>query len=104
MAKSIRMKTRLNDGVATIRAIIRHPMETGFRVDEESQKIVPAHYIKTVTIYHNDTVIMSCNWSRAVSKNPYLSLMFEKAKAGDTVKISWVDNRDKTDAAEAMIQ
>jgi len=103
MAESIRIQTRLREGLVTIRAIIRHPMETGFRVDQDSGRIVPAHYIKTVTVYHNHNVIMSCDWSRAVAKNPYLSLMFEQAKAGDTIKISWVDNLDKTDSAEAVI-
>jgi len=98
------MRTRLKNGVVTVRAIIRHPMETGFRVDRESGKVVPAHYIKTVTVQHNDKVVLSCDWSRAVSKNPYLSFMFEKAQAGDTIKISWIDNLDKSDSAETIIQ
>ncbi len=103
MASSIRLKTRLKDGVTTIRAIIRHPMETGFRVDEESGEVVPAHYIKLVTIKHNGNTVMSCDWSRAVSKNPYLSFMFEGAKSGDSIELIWLDTKGKSDQTTSVI-
>ena len=103
MASSIRLKTRLKDGVTTVRAIIRHPMETGFHVDEETGETIPAHYIKLVTIKHNDKTIMSCDWSRAVSKNPYLSFMFEGANTGDKLELNWVDTKNKTDSVETLI-
>lgn len=104
MASSIRLQSRLRDGITTVRAIIRHPMETGFHVDEETGKVIPAHYINLVTVKHNGKIILSCDWSRAVSKNPYLSFMFEGAKHGDKLELSWVDIKNNTDSIETLIE
>jgi sulfur-oxidizing protein SoxZ len=104
MASSIRLKTKTKDDVTTVRAIIRHPMETGFRIDSETAELVPAHYINQVTVKHNDNLIMSCDWSRAVSKNPYLSFMFNGAKPGDKLTLDWIDNENNTDSIETLIE
>lgn len=104
MSSSIRLKTKTRNDVTTVRAIIRHPMETGFRVDKESGELVPAHYIKLVTVKHNDQIVLSCDWSRAVSKNPYLSFMFEGTKTGDKLELSWIDTKDETDTFETLIK
>ena len=104
MASTIRLKTKTREGITTVRAIIRHPMETGFRVDSESGELIPAHYINLVTIKHNDKIILSCDWSRAVSKNPYLSFMFEGAKTGDKLVLNWVDTNNNSDALETLIE
>jgi sulfur-oxidizing protein SoxZ len=104
MSSSIRLKTRTNAGVTTVRAIIRHPMETGFRIDNETAEIVPAHYINRVILKHKGNVVMSCDWSRAISKNPYLSFMFKGAKAGDKLELIWNDNKNNTDSIETLIE
>ncbi|MEQ8288394.1 MAG: thiosulfate oxidation carrier complex protein SoxZ [Gammaproteobacteria bacterium] len=101
---TIRVRTRLKEGVTTVRAIIRHPMETGFRVDQETQEVVPAHYIKLVTVKHNGETVLSCDWSRAVSKNPYLSFEFTGAIAGDKLELAWLDTEGETDYAETIIE
>ena len=104
MATTIRLKTKTNDGVTTVRAIIRHPMETGFRIDSETSELVPAHYINEVIVKHNGNVVMSCDWSRAVSKNPYLSFMFKGADAGDKLELTWRDNENNSDSIETRIE
>lgn len=103
MSSSIRLRTKLRDGIATVSTIIRHPMETGFRIDPESGEKIPAHYIKHITVLHNNNAVLSCDWSRAVAKNPYLSFMFEGARAGDTLSLSWVDNAGQTDSVETRM-
>ena len=103
MASTIRLKTKLNNDITTVRAIIRHPMETGFRVDESTGEVVPAHFIKLVTAKHNGQIVFSCDWSRAVSKNPYLSFMFKGAKPGDKLELTWLDTKDKSDSLETII-
>jgi sulfur-oxidizing protein SoxZ len=104
MASSIRLKTKTRDGVTTVRAIIRHPMETGFRIDSDSGELVPAHYINKVSVKHNDNIVLSCDWSRAVSKNPYLSFMFKGANIGDKLELAWIDNKNNTDTIETLIE
>ncbi|MFL2556203.1 MAG: thiosulfate oxidation carrier complex protein SoxZ [Gammaproteobacteria bacterium] len=104
MASTIRLKTKIRDDITTIRLIVRHPMETGFRVDDETSELVPEHYIKKISFEHNDKLIFSCDWSRAVSKNPYLSFMFKNSKVGDKIKITWLDNLGNTDSLESLIE
>ena len=103
MASTIRLKTKTRNSITTIRAIIRHPMETGFRIDAETGELVPQHYIKKILVKHNAEVIFSCDWSRAVSKNPYLSFMFKNSNIGDKIEISWFDSKDNTDSLETVI-
>ena len=104
MSSSIRLKTKIRDDITTVRAIIRHPMETGFRIDDDTAKLVPEHYIKKINFKHNGKTIFSCDWSRAVSKNPYLSFMFKNSKVGDKIQIAWFDTKDNSDSLETVIQ
>ena len=104
MASSIRVKTSLRDGLTTVRAIIHHPMHTGYEFDKETEKLIPAHYIENVTVYHGNRVVLQCDWGRAVSANPYLSFMFKGAKQGDKLRIHWTDNLGGSDMAETGIQ
>ena len=104
MSSSIRLKTKIRDDITTVRAIIRHPMETGFRIDDDTAKLVPEHYIKKINFKHNGKTIFSCDWSRAVSKNPYLSFMFSDSKIGNKIEISWLDNIGNTDKLETLIE
>ena len=104
MASTIRLKTKIRNNITTVRAIIRHPMETGFRISDETGKLVPEHYIKKVLVKHNNNIIFSCDWSRAVSKNPYLSFMFENSKVGDKIEIARFDTEGKNETLETLIQ
>ena len=104
MASGIRIRTSTKDELTTVQAILKHPMDTGNSRDPETGNMIPALFIETVTIYHGDKEIMTCDWSRAVSKNPYLSFSFTGAKAGDTVRISWQDSSGNTESKEAVIQ
>jgi len=104
MAGTIKVRTSLHEDVATVRTIIRHPMDTGYQSDPESGKIIPAHYIENVEIYHNDKLVMQCDWSRAISRNPYLSFRFSGAAPGDKLQITWQDNQGESDSAEFKIQ
>ena len=104
MASRMRIRTSTRDGLTTVEAILKHPMDTGNSRNPDTGDVIPAFFIETVTIHHGDKIIMTCDWSRAVSKNPYLSFAFSGAKAGDTVRISWQDSSGNTESKEAMIQ
>ena len=99
------IKLRANDkgGVVTVKALISHPMETGLRKDKKTGGKIPAHFINTVTAEAGGKTVMTAYWSGAISKNPYLSFKFKGAAAGDTVKLSWTDNKGKSDSAEAKV-
>jgi sulfur-oxidizing protein SoxZ len=102
---SIKMRATLGDnGVTTVKILISHPMDTGLVKDKKTGNLIPAHFIQEVVCEHNGTNVLTAEWGAAVSKNPYLSFRFKGAKAGDTVKTSWVDNQGNSDSDEAKIQ
>ncbi len=103
MANSIRIRAKVENGETTVRALMTHEMETGLRKDKQSGELVPAHFIQEVTGKWNDQVVMKSFWSGGVSKNPYLSFKFKGGNPGDTVEISWVDNKGETDSATVEI-
>lgn len=102
--KSIRIRAKMKGDVTEVKALMSHAMETGLRKDKKTGKKIPPHFIKEVKCEHKGNTVMLANWSVAVSKNPYLSFKFKGAAAGDAVKISWNDNKGKTDSAEATIK
>ena len=83
---------------------MQHPMETGSRKDPENGFIIPAHHITQLIFTNNGKQVMIANFSTAVSKNPYFSFSFENGKAGDLLKISWVDNLEKTGELETTLK
>jgi sulfur-oxidizing protein SoxZ len=102
---SIKMRATLgDDGVTTVKVLISHPMDTGLEKDKKTGNLIPAHFIQEVVCEHNGTNVMTAEWGPAISKNPYLSFRFKGAKAGDTIKLNWVDNKGNSDSDEATIQ
>jgi sulfur-oxidizing protein SoxZ len=101
---SIKMRAKNTDGVTTIKALVSHPMDTGLVKDKKTGQTIPAHFIQEVVCKHKDTTVMTANWGAAISKNPYLSFKFSGAAAGDTVSLSWVDNKGEKDTADVTIK
>jgi len=102
--KSIRIRAKLKGNVTEVKALMSHEMETGLRKDKKTGQKIPAHFIKEVICEHNGKQILLANWSVAVSKNPYLSFKFKGAKLGDSLKITWNDNKGDSDSAEEAVK
>ena len=101
---SIKIRAKAKDGVTTVKTLISHQMESGQRKNSKTGEKIPAHHVTEVMAEHNGKQVMSANWGGGISKNPYLSFKFKGAASGDTVKISWVDNKGEGDSAEAPIK
>jgi len=104
MAKSIKLRAKAKDGVATVKALISHPMETGLRKDKKSGQPIPAEFIQEVVCESGGKTVLSAQWGSAISKNPFLSFKFSGAKSGDSIKVSWVDNKGNSDSIDASIK
>jgi sulfur-oxidizing protein SoxZ len=102
MGEPMRIRAQSKDGTTEVRALMAHPMETGFRKDA-SGKTIAAHFINDVKATANGKTVLAAKWSQAISQNPYLQFRFKGAKAGDKVSITWVDNKGDTRTDEAVI-
>ena len=101
-SKSIKIRAKLKDDVTTVKALMTHPMETGARKGKDG-KAIPAHFIQEITCESGGKNLLTAFWSGGVSKNPYLSFKFKGGKKGDTLKLSWVDNKGESASQEAKI-
>jgi len=102
-SKSIKMKAKAENGETTVKALIKHPMETGQRKDKDSGKMVPAHYIKEVTCSYQGEPVLTTEWGPTISKNPFLSFKFTGGAPGEMIELAWTDNKGDSDSASATI-
>lgn len=98
-SNTIRIRAQLNGDTANVKALIHHVMS----MKKVGGKLVPVHFIEQVTAEHNGKRVWLANWSAGVSKNPFLSFKFKGGKSGDTVKLSWVDNKGESDSIETKL-
>jgi sulfur-oxidizing protein SoxZ len=103
MADAMKIRAQLQGDVADVKVLIFHPMETGLRKDAVSGEIVPLHFIQRVVATHNGKTVMEGQWSRAVSKNPFINFRIRGAKAGDKITLSWEDNKGEKASIETML-
>jgi sulfur-oxidizing protein SoxZ len=103
MAGKIRIRALMKGDVAEVKALMRHPMETGRRKDEQGNNI-PAHFITEVTATVGDRIVMTAQWGPAVSQNPFLGFRVTGVQPGDELTISYVDNKGETGQGSTTIK
>ncbi len=101
--KRTRLKAEITGGGIRATCLIKHPMETGNRLDADGNRI-PIHYIKFVKFSVNGEHVGTLNLGPGVSADPYLSLDIADVKAGDTLAMQWEDNRGESDAVERIVE
>ena len=101
---SIKIRAKLKGDVVSVKALIRHPMETGLRKNKKTGKKIPEHFIQNIKCEAAGKVVIDAQWAGSVSKNPYLSFKFKGAVKGDVMKLSWTDNTGKSDSLEGKIK
>lgn len=97
MAK-IKLKPKARKGLIDIKALIKHPMETGERKNKKTGKNYPANYITDLSVSVNGTEVAVGLIGYTVSKNPYFRLKAPGSK-GDKVTLSYKDNKGKSDTS-----
>jgi sulfur-oxidizing protein SoxZ len=102
MSDPMRIRAQVQGDKTTVRVLVSHEMESGQRRGADG-KIVPAWFIQTIKGEHNGKPVFSAQWGPAVSKNPFTQFSFKGGKAGDKIKVTWVDNKGETRSDEAAI-
>lgn len=103
MAEPMRIRATQKGDVADVRILMMHPMETGQRKNRKGE-IVPAHFIKHVLVTHNGKPVLDAEWTQAISRNPFLGIRVKGAKAGDTIAVTWTDNKGDQRTDETTVK
>jgi sulfur-oxidizing protein SoxZ len=102
MADPMRIRATVKDGVADVRVLVAHEMETGQRKDAAG-KVIPAWHITELDATLNGKPVLKAHWGPAIAKNPLLQFKVKGAKAGDKVVVNWIDNRGDKRSDEATV-
>ena len=103
MADPMKIRATLQGDVADVRVLMAHPMETGQRKDAAG-KLVPLHFIQSITAQLNGRTVFSADVSQAVSRNPVFAFKVKGAKAGDKLSVTWQDNTGEKRTDEVVIR
>lgn len=103
MANTIRAQAQLGqNGLTTVKLVIRHPMIIE-RVDPKTGQTIQPHFIEELKIVHAGESLVDADWGQAISTNPFLQFSFSGAKVGDSIAISWRDNRGESDSTQVQV-
>lgn len=102
MSEPIRIRARSKGDFVEVIVLAPHPMETGMRATDAGQ-LLPAHHITRLQVDIAGRTVLEARMSIAVSKDPLVSFRFRGARPGDTVRVSWVDNRGERRTDESTI-
>jgi sulfur-oxidizing protein SoxZ len=102
MADPMKIRARLEGDVADVRVLMAHPMETGQR--KQGGKVVPLHFIQTITATLNGQQVFAADISQAISRNPVFAFKVKGAKAGDKIGITWKDNKGDSRSDETTVR
>ena len=102
MADPMKIRATMQGDVADVRVLMAHPMETGQR--SQGGKKVPLHFIQSITAQLNGKQVFSADISQAISRNPVFAFKLKGAKAGDTITVTWKDNKGESRADETTVR
>lgn len=102
MAAPMKIKARMQGDTAEIRVLVNHPMENGQRKDAAGN-LIPAHFIRRLTISLGEHVVVDSTFGTAVSRNPLFAFKVTGARAGERVIVNWKDNRGESRTDETVI-
>jgi quinoprotein dehydrogenase-associated SoxYZ-like carrier len=101
-AEPIKIRARVEHGVADLRVLVSHPMENGLRKDA-SGKIAPEHFIQSLQVRLNGKTVIDAQLGRSVATNPLFAFRIQGAKANDKIAVTWRDNKGFTRTDEVAV-
>ena len=102
MADPMRIRAVSKDGVVNVKVLMSHEMETG-QLKDAAGKVVPAHFIQSVTATWQGKTVLSAQWGLSVSKNPYLEFNFKGGQKGEKLQVTWTDSKGDKRTDETTI-
>ena len=101
---TISIKAKEDKGITSVKMLIRHPMETGQRKNEDGE-YVPINYITKVTVLNrNKQVIFNANWGPAIAKDPIMAFKTKSLKKGDEITVIWQNHLNIEQKQSAVVE
>ena len=94
-------KTARAGDIVEIRAMIAHPMETGYRQGPNGAMIA-RNIIRRFVCTYDGAEVFAADFHPAVSANPYLAFSTRATTSG-TLTFAWTDDAGLTQTASAEI-
>lgn len=99
----IQVPTQAKAGeIITIRVLIQHPMETGFRRDAVGVA-VPKNVVNRLVCRYDGVEVFRADLDSGVAANPYLQFT-TRATASGTIELEWVDDSGDRGTERVQIQ
>ena len=76
--------------IIEIKTLIRHPMETGYRLDNKGA-VIPRDIISRFTCAYNGDEVFRAELFPAISANPFIAFSTVATESGELV-FSWIDD------------
>ena len=76
--------------IIDIKALIRHPMETGYRVDSVG-KPIPRHIVQRFTVTYAGEDVFRMDLTQGVAANPFIAFSTIATQTGDLI-FTWEDD------------
>ena len=77
--------------IVEIKALIRHPMETGYRLDAMGQRIA-RHIVQRFRVTYAGEEVFSMDLTQGVAANPFFAFSTVATESGEFV-FTWEDDR-----------
>ncbi|MGA7324200.1 MAG: thiosulfate oxidation carrier complex protein SoxZ [Rhodomicrobium sp.] len=74
-----------------IKVLVRHPMETGYRVDSVGQPI-PRNILTQLTVTYNGVRVFRMEMHQGIAANPYLLIVLRANESGELV-FTWTGDQ-----------
>ena len=87
--------------MTTVRLLIRHPMETGFRF-EVNGSAVTKNVIHTLTALFDGKPVFKATLGSGISADPFLEFQVRTPQSGELL-LQWQDDAGETGEAKARI-
>jgi sulfur-oxidizing protein SoxZ len=87
--------------VFTIRVLVQHPMETGFRRDADGRAI-PVNVIDSLACRYDGKEIFRAELGTGISANPYLAFTALATASGE-IEVEYRDDRGERGAVKASL-
>lgn len=87
--------------LTTVRLLIRHPMETGFRF-EVNGSAVTKNVIHTLTALFDGKPVFKATLGSGISADPFLEFQVRTPQSGELL-LQWQDDAGETGEAKALI-